>query len=96
MADSPALRARRKRLHAAGDHSVCRPGCERRLRVASRDDVAASELVAAVEDEFPDTDPLVRALALRLARVAVEGHGAAAVQAMRALAELVSAQREGL
>lgn len=26
MADSPALRARRARLHAAGDHSLCSPG----------------------------------------------------------------------
>jgi hypothetical protein len=91
MADSPAVRAARKRAHAAGDHSSCRPGCERRLRVATVDDV--SGLMAAVEAEFPPDDELVRALALRLATVASEGHGVAAVTALRALGELVAVQR---
>ena len=27
MADSEAVRSRRKRAHAAGDHSLCRRGC---------------------------------------------------------------------
>jgi hypothetical protein len=93
MADSEAVRARRKRRHAAGDHSQCRPGCEQRLRVATVDDV--SGLVAAVEVEFAEGDVLVLALARRLARVASEGHGLAAVSALRALGELVAAQRGG-
>ena len=73
VADSAAVRARRKRLHANGDHSTCRAGCERRLRVATVDDV--SGLVAAVQTEFGEDDPLVRSLAVRLATVASEGHG---------------------
>jgi hypothetical protein len=93
VADSAALRARRKRLHAAGDHSTCRPGCEHRLRVASADDMPG--LVAAVQGEFPESDPLVRALALKLAQAAVESHGTAGVQALRALGGLVAAQRGG-
>lgn len=80
-----------ERLHAAGDHAECRPGCERRLRVATVDDV--SGLVAAVEAEFTEDDSLVRSLAVRLARVASEGHGMAAVGALKALAELTAAQR---
>jgi hypothetical protein len=60
---------RRKRLHAAGDHSTCRPGRGRRLRVASVDDMPG--LVAAVQGEFPELDPMVRALALKLAQAAV-------------------------
>ena len=91
MADSAEVRARRKRLHAQGDHSTCRPGCQRRLRVATVDDV--SGLMAAVEAEFPESDPVVRSLATRLATIAEEGHGTPAVQALRALAELVVAQR---
>jgi len=91
MADSDAVRARRKRLHASGDHSQCRPGCDRRLRVASVDDTPG--LVAAVQGEFGESDPLVRALALKLAQAATESHGTAGVQALRALGELVAAQR---
>lgn len=30
MADSPALRSRRYRQHKAGDHSLCKPGCQPR------------------------------------------------------------------
>jgi hypothetical protein len=52
-------------------------------------------LVEAVEAEFGTADPLVRALALRLATVASEGHGAPAVMALRGLAELVTAQLGG-
>ena len=29
MTDSDALRSRRKRAHASGDHSICKPGCGR-------------------------------------------------------------------
>jgi hypothetical protein len=93
MADSAAVRARRKRLHAAGDHSMCRPGCGQRLRVATVDDMPG--LVAAVAGEFPESDPLVRALALKLAQAATESHGTAGVQALRALGELIAAQRGG-
>jgi hypothetical protein len=89
MADSEALRSRRKRLHAAGDHSTCRAGC---LRVADGD-LDRDGLVVAVEAEFGSADPLVLALARRLAVMAVEGRGAAAVAALRALGELVAAQR---
>jgi hypothetical protein len=91
MADSVALRSRRKRRHAAGDHSECRPGCERRLRVATVDDV--SGLRASVAVEFGADDEVVRALALRLATIAEQGHGVAAVTALRALGELIAAQR---
>jgi hypothetical protein len=93
MADSEALRQRRARAHRDGDHSACRPGCDRRLRVASVDERAG--LVEAVEAEFGSGDPLVRSLAVRLATVASEGHGAAAVMALRGLGELVAAQRAG-
>lgn len=30
MADSPATRSRRYRQHKAGDHSLCKPGCQPR------------------------------------------------------------------
>jgi hypothetical protein len=93
VADSEAVRSQRKRLHAAGNHSTCRPGCERRLRVATADDV--SGLYEAVNAEFGPEDPVVRSLALRLATVASEGHGTAAVMALRGLGELVAAQRGG-
>jgi hypothetical protein len=52
-------------------------------------------LIAAVQNEVPETDPLVRALALKLAQAAVESHGTAGVQALRALGELIAAQRDG-
>ena len=74
-----------------GDHSMCQPGCLSRLRVASVDDVPG--LVEATAAEFPESDPLVRGLALRLARMACEGHGPASVSAARALGELIAAQR---
>jgi hypothetical protein len=67
------VRSRRKRAHALGDHSQCRPGCQRRLRVAIVDDV--SGLRAAVETEFAEDDELVRSLAIRLATIAAAGHG---------------------
>jgi hypothetical protein len=92
VADSQALRSRRKRAHAADDHSLCRPGCARRLRVATDADV--SVLSVAVAAEFGEADPLVVALAARLAAIA-EGNGPAAVAALRGLGELAAAQREG-
>jgi hypothetical protein len=100
MADSDAQRAKRYRQHQQGDHSECKAGRCKVLTVvpdgatvpAVSGDVA--ELVAAVEEEFPPTDRLSRALALRLAGLS-DGRGPAAVQALRALGELVSAQRDG-
>jgi hypothetical protein len=77
VADDDAVRSRRKRAHANGDHS----GCGGRLRVATDGDVSA--LRAAVEAEFAADDVLVLALASRLAEVAAEGHGPAAVAARR-------------
>ena len=92
MPDSEALRSRRSRAHAAGDHGLCTARC--RLRVAGPGDVDA--LVAAVDLDFPDdgADPLVRELARRLALIGARGHGVAAVTALRALGELVAAQRD--
>ena len=69
MADSEALRARRYRAHQAGDHHLCIVGrCpdlgpDAAQRAAAE---ATARLVAAVEAEFPEDDPLSRALALRL------------------------------
>ena len=86
MADSVALRSMRYRRHRDGDHSLCRHS----------PDVKAEpgRLVEAILGEFPETDPMSRQLALRLAELA-SGSGAASVQAVRALGELVAWQREG-
>jgi hypothetical protein len=46
-----------------------------------------------VAEEFPESDPLSRALALRLVELS-GGRGPAAVQALRVLGELVSYQRD--
>ena len=97
MADSEALRARRYRAHQAGDHHLCIVGrCpdlgpDAAQRAAAE---ATARLVAAVEAEFPEDDPLSRALALRLVDLS-GGRGPAAVQALRALGELVAYQRDG-
>src|SRR4249920_1602732 len=91
VADDDAVRSRRKQAHANGNHSGCRPGCGGRLRVATDGDVSA--LRAAVEAEFAADDVLVLALASRLADVAAEGHGPAAVAALRALGELMATRR---
>lgn len=99
MADSDAQRARRYRLHQQGDHSLCRPGrCRVLTAVPEGADVPPPsadvvELLAAVEEEFPPSDRLSRALAVRLAGLS-GGKGPAAVQALRALGELVAAQRD--
>jgi hypothetical protein len=52
------------------------------------------KLLAAIFEEFPAEDEMSRQMAIRLAELA-GGSGAAAVQALRALAELVAYQREG-
>jgi hypothetical protein len=49
--------------------------------------------MAAVEQEFPTSDELSRALAARLVELS-DGRGPAAVQALRALGELVAYQRD--
>lgn len=49
-------------------------------------------LLDALDAELPVDDPVVRAIGLRLARLSA-GSGPAAVSALRALGELVSAQR---
>jgi hypothetical protein len=100
VADSDAIRAKRYRMHQQGDHSECKTGRCQVLTVvpdgagapAPSGDVA--ELLAAVEEEFPPSDRLSRALARRLAGLS-DGRGPAAVQALRALGELVAAQRDG-
>lgn len=58
MADSEAVRSRRKRAHAAGDHSLCRSGC------------AALKLAAPPADVPPTEDPKaeMRLLAAQLAQ----------------------------
>jgi hypothetical protein len=102
VADSDAIRARRSRLHRQGDHSRCLPSrCPvlggRRLsavpdgaEVVLPDEVV--ELLEALDGELDAGDRTVRALAFRLARLSASS-GPAAVQALRALGELVAAQR---
>jgi hypothetical protein len=87
VADSVALRSTRHRRHRDGDHSLCRHGP---IEVGNH----PQRLINAVLVEFPPEDETSRALALRLAELA-GGHGVAAVQALRALGELVAAQRDG-
>jgi hypothetical protein len=97
MADSEALRARRHRAHEAGIHELCVPGRCKELGPSPAQVQAAqatAQLAAAVAEEFPESDALSRALALRLVELS-EGRGPAAVQALRALGELVAAQRDG-
>jgi hypothetical protein len=96
MADSEALRARRYRAHQAGIHELCLPGrCKELGATAAQQaaEVATAKLMAAVREEFPDTDPLSRALAERLVELSA-GRGPASVQALRALGELVAHQRD--
>lgn len=85
MADSAALRMRRSRAHAQGDHHLCRHGPQ-------GEDEEIGALVEAVAAEWDGHDPLSRAMALRLARLA-GGKGPAAVSALRGLAELAAYQR---
>jgi hypothetical protein len=103
MADSDAIRARRSRLHRQGDHSQCLPGrCPdlggRRLSAVPDGAEAVLpaevvELLEALDGELDAGDRTVRALAFRLARLSATS-GPAAVQALRALGELVAAQRD--
>ena len=98
MADSEAPRARRSRAHRAGDHHLCLIGrCQElgpdKAQQAAQE--ATAKLAAAVLEEFPEHDALSRALALRLVELS-GGRGPAAVQALRALADLVAAQRSPL
>jgi hypothetical protein len=85
VADTAALRMKRSRLHAQGDHSICKHGPQ-------GEDEEITALVAAVAAEWGDGDDLSRAMALRLARLA-SGRGPAAVSALRGLAELAAFQR---
>jgi hypothetical protein len=96
MADSDALRMRRHRAHQAGIHELCIPGrCpDAGLEISRPGAEVTALLAAAVAEEFPSSDPTIRALALRLVELS-EGRGPAAVQALRALGELVAAQRDG-
>ena len=96
MADSEALRARRYRAHQAGIHELCLPGrCKEKGPSEAQQQArrATAALAAAVVEEFPEHDTLSRALALRLVELS-EGRGPAAVQALRALGELVAYQRD--
>jgi hypothetical protein len=93
VADSDALRARRRRRHVQDDHSLCLPTRCTAVGAPARDVPRdTSGLADAVREEFPDSDPLSRALALRLVELA-GGPGVGGVQAVRALAELVASQR---
>jgi hypothetical protein len=97
MADSDALRMRRSRAHAAGDHDLCIVGRCKALGPSSEQratDQATASLAAAVLEEFPSSDALSRAMASRLVELSA-GKGPAAVQALRALGELVAYQRDG-
>jgi hypothetical protein len=86
---------RRSRAHAAGDHDLCIVGRCKALGPSAEQratDQATAELAAAVLAEFPESDPLSRAMALRLVMLSA-GKGPAAVQALRALGELTAWQR---
>jgi hypothetical protein len=86
MADSNTERSRRHRAHLAGDHSLCLHGDVEGLP-------QPGPLVQAMLGEFPESDPTARALAVRLAELG-QGHGSAAVNACRALAEWVGQERD--
>ena len=95
MADSDALRMRRSRAHAAGDHDLCLVGRCKALGPSAEQretERATAELAAAVVAEFPESDRLSRAMAMRLVALSA-GKGPAAVQALRALGELTAWQR---
>jgi hypothetical protein len=95
VADSDALRTRRSRAHQAGIHELCVPG--RCPHAGTTPELAAeaegiARLREAVLLEFPESDPLSRAMALRLVDLAA-GRGPAAVNAIRNLGELTAWQR---
>lgn len=92
MADSGALRARRARAHANGDHELCRPGSKCRQPAGP---APANGLTASVMAVLAETDESVQQLGLRLAAIATDGRGTAAqVAAIRALGELLAAQQQ--
>jgi hypothetical protein len=96
VADSDARRARRYRLHRDGDHSLCvADRCSAAGLREPAPDGSTQRLRAAIRAEFPAEDEMSLALAERLADLSA-GKGAAAVQALRALGELVAAQRSPL
>ena len=102
VVDTDAVRARRKRRHAVGDHGLCRPErCPAAGTVGTVVDLRTSSVTVpesvtalrdAIVDEVADQDPTVRALAIRLAELTATS-SPAGVAAARALAELVSALR---
>jgi hypothetical protein len=93
VADSNAVRSRRKRLHSQGDHSTCLPSrCPALGAPATPKAGDIGDLAAAVAEEFPTSDPMSRALAMRLVELA-GGPGVGGVQAVRALAEMTASQR---
>jgi hypothetical protein len=98
MADSDALRSRRKRLHAQNDHTLCKPGCGRQRLAVVADGATVPmpeevvQLERAVRAELGEHDPLLLGLGLRLVRLSA-GSGPAAVNAVKALGELIAAQR---
>jgi hypothetical protein len=86
---------RRSRAHAAGDHDLCIVGRCKALGPSPEQratDEATAKLAEAVLAEFPESDALSRAMALRLVALSA-GKGPAAVQALRALGELTAWQR---
>jgi hypothetical protein len=95
MADSDALRSRRKRLHAAGDHSLCRR-CDGRSAVAAvpvpgdaRVDPSVSlERLAARLEAAHEADPSDAAVAreLRATLLALRGSGDKADRELAAFA----------
>jgi hypothetical protein len=94
MADSNAVRQQRKRRHAQGDHSLClRHRCPALGAPPTPKAGDTSDLAAAVLEEFPPSDRMSRALALRLVELAA-GPGVGGVSAVKALGELVASQRE--
>ena len=83
--------------HQAGNHDLCIVGNCKELGPSPEQQAAAeatSKLLAAVREEFPQSDPLSLALAERLVELS-GGRGPAAVQAVRALAEMTAYQRDG-
>jgi hypothetical protein len=95
MADSEALRARRYRAHQAGIHELCSPDRCKEAGTPEKPSEATDRLLQAVREEFGTSDPVSLNLAERLVELG-NGKGPAAVQALRALAELVTAQRDDL
>jgi hypothetical protein len=98
MADSDALRMRRSRAHQAGIHELCLPGrCKEKgpSEAQQAAQAATARLREAVLAEFPADDALSLALAQRLVELSA-GRGPAAVQSLRALAELTAFQRDDL